>query len=469
MPGVIPSSLTAPLPIADDFIVSNDTRVAFINFKVDHTELQPEHDDFIRTLLVPFYINQIESLGFFDKTMTVRPLGKASATGRQDHNKALSEGRANAVGAAIKKYFDLQKSRGAIAKNVEVMVKPIAEGDKEERDLIGPPLGSPKAYEEKSNRFRSVFLSMLVQHDVNEDDEKILCRQILNAKLKVTTVPTNLLEQKIADLQARMPAELSAAVKEFLDSVKSTAKAIGKLMLEAAEFTGPEVFIVLKGIEFIVPSDIALLFEFKDSRLRTKKYTFTGSANKIDISAIELFAQLLSILKWMTRLPQALQDFELELEEEERKLNLSHELIDKVKGALEKASKLAGKAKTIFDSITAPGSLFRKAFGDGVTDLIVKAVNSGSASLLGEAELATEFALVHFDLKGAFDIFFFAGAAQTDTRERRGSPTTIELDFGAPKNQPLLGFRGHVMMQRKFTLSFSIGSFEISRGALAPS
>jgi hypothetical protein len=418
---------------------------------------------------VPFYINQIESLGFFDRTMTVRPIGKASATGRQDHNKALSEGRANAVGAAIKKYFDLQKSRAAIAKNVEVVVKPTAEGDKEERDLIGPPIGPPKAYEEKSNRFRSVFLSMLVQHDVNEDDEKIFCRQILNAKLKVTTVPTNLLEQKIADLQAKMPAELSAAVKEFLDSVKSTAKAIGKLMLEAAEFTGEEVFIVLKGIEFIVPSDIALLFEFKDSRLRTKKYTFTGSANKIDISAIEIFAQLLSILKWMTRLPQALQDFELELEEEERKLNLSHELIDKVKGALEKASKLAGKAKTIFDSITAPGSLFRKAFGDGVTDLIVKAVNSGSASLLGEAELATEFALVHFDLKGAFDISFFAGAAQTDTRERRGSPTTIELDFGAPKNQALLGFRGHVMMQRKFTLSFSIGSFEISRGALAPS
>jgi hypothetical protein len=32
MPGVIPSSLSAPLPIADDFIVSNDTRVTFINF-----------------------------------------------------------------------------------------------------------------------------------------------------------------------------------------------------------------------------------------------------------------------------------------------------------------------------------------------------------------------------------------------------------------------------------------------------
>lgn len=116
-------------------------------------------------------------------------------------------------------------------------------------------------------------------------------------------------------------------------------------MLEAAEFTGPEVFIVLKGMEFIVPSDIALLFEFKDSRLRSKKYTFTGSVNKIDISAIEIFAQMLSILKWMTRLPQALQDFELELEEEERKLNLSHELLIRSKVPLKRRQNWRGKPR----------------------------------------------------------------------------------------------------------------------------
>lgn len=466
MPGVIPSSVSPPLPMSSDFVVSNDRNVLFINFKVDHTELRPEHDSFIDRILVPFYINQIEALGFFDSKMTIHPIGKASATGQKDHNQTLSEGRANSVGAAIKKYFDQQKSRGRISRNVNVVIDAIAEGDKEERDLIGPPVGSPKAYEDKSNRFRSVFLSMLVQHDVNPDDEKVFCRQILNIKVEVTTVPANQLEQKIDELQTKMPPELKAALKEFTDSIKGLAKAVGKLILEGADFLGPEVAIIFKGIEFIVPSDIGLMFEFKDSRQRTKRYTYTGSANKVDISALDIFVELLSVVKWMTQLPEGLKELEKELEENKVKLNLTHEQIELIEAAIKKAQGFAGTAKKIFDAVTGPNSIFRKIFGNTVTDLIVKAVNDGKSILLGEAQAATEFALVHFDAKGAFDIFFFNGAAQVETREHRGSPTTVELDFAALKNQPLLGFQAHVMMHREFELSFSLGSFEISRGNL---
>jgi hypothetical protein len=75
--------------------------------------------------------------------MTVRPVGKRAPQDGKIITRRFRKGRANAVGAANKKYFDLQKSQGAIAKNVEVVVKPIGEGDKEERDLIGPPIGSP--------------------------------------------------------------------------------------------------------------------------------------------------------------------------------------------------------------------------------------------------------------------------------------------------------------------------------------
>ncbi len=468
MPGVVPSAVRPPLPMTTDFIISNETTVAFVNFAVDHTELQQEHDDFIRTILVPYYISQIESLGFFDKTMIIHPVGKASATGQQDHNLVLSRGRANSVFAAVKKYFDQQKSGGAIARNVSVVGDIIARGDKEERALIGPPRGSPKAYEDKSNNFRSVYLSMLVQHDVNADDEKVYCRQILNAKVKATTVPANLLEQKIDELQKKLPPELNAALKQFLDSVKGLAKSVGKAALEGADFAGPEVAIIFKGIEFIVPSDIALLFEFKDSRARTKQYMFSGSANKIDVGALDIFVQVLSVIKWMTKLPDALKELEEEVEREGKKLNSSHEQIEAVKSALELAEKLAGKAKKVFDAITAKDSLFRKVFGDGVTDLIVKMVNDVGTAFTGEAEVATEFALVHFDIPGALDIFFFRGAAETETREHRGSPTTVRLDFGAPKNQPLLGYQAHVMMERKFELGFSIGGFEISKGDLVP-
>ena len=468
MPPVVLGPGGAPLPMETPFISSNDTAVLFLNFQVDHTELRPDHDAYIKNILVPHYINQIEALGFSDRTMTVKPVGKASATGSKDHNMTLSIGRAQSVGNAVKKYFDAQKSRGKFSQNVDIVIQPLGQGDKEERDLIGPPRGSPKRYEDQSNQFRAVALSLLVRHNVVDDDLKIFCRQILDAKLTPQTVPTNLLEQKIAEIQQKMPPELKAALNEFFDAVKGLVKTIVEQMLKAAEFLGPEVFIIFKGVEFIVPSDIALLFEFKDAKGRTKKYRFDGSANKIDVNAIEIFCQVLSIIKWLTKLPEGLEELESELEEEEKKLNVSHELIDKIKNAIDTAKKIAGKAKTIFDAVTAPNSLFRKILGNSIVDIIVKAVNAGSSAVLGDAQLATEFAPVSFESKGLFDIGSFRGAAEVETREHRGSPTTVALDFAARQNQPLLGWRAHTLMEREFQLSFSLGSFEISRGNLLP-
>lgn len=470
MPNGVPGPNVAPLPMETEFISSNERAVMFVNFAVNHSELRKAHDDYIRNILVPHYINQIEALGFFDKVMTLRPVGKASATGPQHNNEVLSAGRAMSVGAAVKRYFDAQKSRGAIAKTVEVKIEPVAEGDRDERQLLGPMVNKipQKLLEERSNNFRAVLLSLQVRHVVDENDLKIFCRQILNAKVEVVKVPANQLEQKIDEMQKKMPPELKAALKEFFDAAKGLVKTVVEELMKAAEFSAPEIFIIFKGIEFIIPSDIGLMFEFKDSRARLKRYTFTGSANKIDVDALELFCQLLSILKWMTKLPKALEEMEKEVEEIGKKLNATHQQIDALKGAIDKAKKAAGTAKKIFDAVTAKDSFFRKIFGDGITDIIVQAVNAGSAAVLGEAQLATEFALVNFTSQGVFDIFQFAGAAQAETREMRGSPTTVALDFAAIKNQPLLGWQANVVMQRRFAISFSLGSFEISRGALMP-
>ena len=45
---------------------------------------------------------------------------------------------------------------------------------------------------------------------------------------------------------------------------------------------------------------------------------------------------------------------------------------------------------------------------------------------------------------------------------------TVELDFGAPKDQPFLGFQAQLLMHREFELGFTLGSFEINRGNLMP-
>ncbi|MPZ56769.1 MAG: hypothetical protein GEU91_09810 [Rhizobiales bacterium] len=437
---------------------------------MNRTEVRTEHENYIKNILVPHYINQIESLGFPDKVATIHPIGKASATGPTDHNTVLSVERAKSVGACVKKHFDAEKSRGKIAKGITIAVDAKGEGDKEARTWFGPLVNTVRAgtLESQSNAFRAVVLSLSIRHIVDENDEKVFCRQLLSAKVEVTTVPANQLEQKIAELEKKMPPELKAALKEFLDGLKGLVKMIVEDLLKAAEFMGPEIFIIFKGVEFIVPSDIALMFEFKDSRGRMKKYIFSGSANKIDLNAIEVFCQLLSIVKWLTKLPEALEEMEKELEKAGKKLNLTHQQIDAVKKAIEKAQKIAGVAKKAFDLHTAPNSFFRKILGDAVTDMIVQAVNAGSTALLGEAQVATDFELVSFESKGVFDIFSFAGVARTETNERIGAPTTVALDFAARQNQSLLGFQAHVLLQRRFSLGFTLKSFEISNGNLIP-
>ncbi len=470
MSSVIPAPGVPPLPIDTEFVASNDRNVLFKGFAVGHSDLKPEHDAYIKNILVPFYINQIEALGFSEKTLTVRPLGEASATGNSQRNMTLSIERAAAIGAAVKKHFDAQKGLGNVARGVEVVVKPVGLGDARELAQFGPAIKKlpEKAVDDRSGAFRSVTLRLNIRLIPEPSDAVVLCRQLLDAKLKVTTVPANQLEQTIADIQAKMPPELKAALSQFFDAAKGLAKTVAEELLKAAEFSAPELFIIFKGIDFIIPSDIALLFEFKDSRGLTKQYIFSGSANKIDLSALEVFCQMLSLLKWMTKLPPALEEMEREVELAEKKLNMTHEQIEAIEKAISKAKKLSGNAKKIFDAITAPGSLFRKAFGDALTDRIIQAVNAGSTALFGAAEIATDFRPVAFASFGVFDIGSFAGAAQTETRELISTSTTVLLEFAAVKNQPLLGFQASVLLERKFSLGFTLTSFEISRGNLLP-
>jgi len=470
MSGVIPAPGGGPLAMETAFVASNDESVLFMNFAVNRTDPQPEHEAFIKNILVPHYINQIEALGFADKTATIHLIGKASATGPRDNNQRLSFGRAQAIGASIKKHFDAQKGRGKIAQGVTLVVDAQGRGDQEERDLLGPKVNTipPKVIEAGSNLYRSVKTSMRVRHIVNDEDEKVLCRQMLKVQLTVTKVPANLLEQKLAELDAKMPPELKAAVKQFLDAVKGAVKAAVEELLKAAEFGAPELFILFKGIDFIVPSDINLVFEFKDSRGRTKQYRFTGAANKIDLNAIEVLCQVLSIIKWLTKLPQGLEELEREVEETGKKLNLTHEQIDKLKQGIDSLKKVAGNAKSAFDAMTAPNSVVRKVLGDAVVDRVVAAVNAGSTAVLGDDQTATEFAPVSFERKGVFDIFRFDRAARTVTQETFGAPTTVALDFAARENQPLLGFQAHVLLERKWTLGLTLKSFEVSNGALIP-
>lgn len=443
--------------------------VLFINFAPNHPELQKEHKDYIEQVLVPYYIDQIEASasGIDKKFYTVNQLvGHASMTGPTGHNTTLSVARAKAIGDKLVACFDQQKARGKYTRNTTLAYVHKGYGDALQRSLMGIPFGPPSSWESRSNQFRCVRAPLLVITMVSEEDEKIYCRQILNVKLEALPVPTTLLSQKIDEIEKKIPPELQLALQIFFSSIKEVAKAIAKLLLEGAEFTGPEIFIIFKAVEFAIPSDVSLLFEFKDARGRTRRYRFDGSQLQIDANAIEVFCELLSILKWMIKLPAALEKLESGLEDEKKTLNATREHLETVKKAIETAKKYSSKAKEIYDAITAPNSLFRKVIGNRLVDLLVRAVGLASTALLGDAQVATEFAQVSFVYQGLFDIYSFQGVANVETRELRGTPTSIILDFAAVANERLLGYRAHVVMQREFEFSFTIGSYATSRGNL---
>jgi hypothetical protein len=471
MGGVVPANGgAAPLPMETRFISSDDRAVLFKDFVVGQTAVRKEHDDFIKNILVPHYINQIESLRFSDKVMTLRPIGKASATGARDKNMELSIGRARNIGLAIKKHFDAQKQRGAFARNIEVQIVPKGEGDQDERELLGGNLDkiSPKVLEANSNAFRSVLMSMRMQHVVVDDDEKIVCRQILNMKLKAEKVPANLLEQKIDELQQQVPPWLAGLATEALATFKVRIKPHIEKFLAAAEISAPEIFLLFKTIDFLIPSNIVLLFEFNDARGGSQHYKFAGSANKVDLSLIDVISQLLSLLIWLKKTPETLDALEKRIEQaKDGKLpGIPKTTLEQWKSAIKEMKLWAGRAKTAFDVLTAPGSILRRKLGDELVDIIVKAVNIGT-TLLG-VQIATDFATVHFESKGLFDIRSFGGVARTQTEERFLSATTVALDFAARSNQSLLGFQGHVVMVRKFMPTLTLLSHEQSNGTLKP-
>ena len=460
---VLPPGQT-PLPISDDFIVSNDKAVLFMNFAVGSSTLQQEHKDFIRTLYIPFLISQIDKAGFSDKVSTIRPVGKASATGTAAKNLTLSAARAAAIGNFAKAQFDAQKATGKTTKDMTMVVDPIAEGDSDERSILGPGVGhmNQNLVEKNSKQFRAVLLSFQVNHVVVDDDTKIFCRQILNAKLEVKQVPANHLDEVLQ----QMPPELRFAVSQFFSAITGAVKAVLSELTTVEEFLevgAPEVFLFFKLIDFIVPKSVTLLFEFKDARGRTKKYNFTGDANKVDLDAIDAFCQILSIFKWLNQVPAELDEAEKLVSRQK----LTNDQIDALKKAIGQAKGIVGKAQSIFTALTGKGSLFRKAFGDEFADNLIEAVNIAKANFLPDAQTASPFAPVTFDLPGLFDIFSFGNmVARTTTTQAFLHGTTVNLDFAAPANQPLLGFQAHSVIHRDFELSLTLVSFELVSSGL---
>jgi hypothetical protein len=455
MAGVVSVDIPFPdLPPTKHIATLNGV-VLFSDFAVGSSKpVAPFHTDFIKQRLVPFLIAQIDQLGFEDRVATLHLFGFASATGTAAKNLVLSEARAKAIGEAIAVEFAKQKDQSKFARNIRIVVDPHGEGDEEGRLQLGAirkVLGrEPTSAEIEQAEFamRSVRMRIQAVHRVIDDDTKVLCREVFSVKFKNEKRPANLLEQTINEIEDELPGLLKGALGVGLDALKEFAKESLKTFLKEAEISQPELFLIFEEIDFAIPTDIILAFEFKNNRGRVALYKFTGAENKINIGILKVFAKFLSILKWLSKLQNA-------LERADRIANL--ETVTKVVTFILKEMQKRER------EIVAKDGVLRRILGDAIADLLQTLFELGAKNVVTID--ASDFVNVDFATPGVFDIATFNGPARTETREFLGK-ASVRLDFLGEGPEGRLGFRATATMQTRFSLASGLIGFGLSKGQL---
>jgi hypothetical protein len=522
MPGVVvPANVPEPAwPFpTEDLVVKDGTFVFFQNFAVGSATPKPAHEAFIKSKMVPYLIAQLNALGFNDTRLTLFLAGFASATGDSFKNSVLSENRARAIGKLIEKHFREQAKSGSASKITQFVFDVKAKGDEVGKKFLGN-LGKllPWDIEKSQSMLRSAIAALKIHHAVLPEDKVVRVRQTFDPKFKVVKVPANEFEETLERFKTRFAttyALLGMAVDQALSQVKSAVKEL----LQGAEFSQPEILILFKGIEFIVPADVATQFEFIDSRGRIVRYTFLGDGNSVDLGMLEAISHLLSLAKWLSKLPPALQELEDERKAEaallgfEKKireafakkmgfdpktlkevpeeiieawarenkvpltakqinklakmipLNQTEEAIQKILDAIKKLKAVTGFAKAILDKVAEKGGLVRRVLGDELVDKLLASIKDPGA-FFADSTITTDWFNCHFEDVEMPDIGTLGGRAQLEIRSLFASSSTIRIDFSARKNEPLLGFRGHAIIERKWQASTTLGKFEIARGSL---
>jgi hypothetical protein len=452
MGSVVPADIPFPDLPPTKFIATLDGIVLFSNFAVDSAKpVSPFHTDFIRLRLVPFLIKQIDQLGFDDRVATLHLFGFASATGTAAHNLVLSQARAQAIGDAIAAEFDKQRDKSKLAHNIQIKIDPHGEGDEVGRlqlAAIQKVLGrrpSSAEIEQAEFALRSVRMRIQAVHRVVDDDTKVLGREVFSVKFKKESHPANLLEQTIQDIEEEAPPILLALFGASLDGVKELLKENLKGVLKELEISQPELFLIFELVEFVIPGDLILGFEFKDSRGRLALYKYTGSENKDSIGILKVLSKILSIFKWLAKLESAIKKI----------------------GKLEKFTKVftfvVKQLEKRLSDLTAKGSALRRTLGDGAADVIEAILELGAKNAIVVA--ASDFVPVIFDRPSVFDISTFNGPARTETREFLGT-ATVRLDFLGEGPEGRLGFRATMTVTNRFSVFSGLIGFGVSKGVL---
>jgi hypothetical protein len=444
MAGQVLSGLTVPKIFNTDEIAIKDPFVFLMNFEAGSAKPKFSHERFI-PFVIGFYIKQIDSLGYQDKTLMVHVAGGASATGTPDRNYQLGLARAKAVGQLLIAEFNKQKSASRLAKGMTMVIDPRSVSDTAARQNRNTKLQAYKQdskVDEMQGSYRSVFFSLKDGHVVDDEDKNYDCRMVYNAKLDTTEVPANELERVLDDTETKIGslgmffASFSfGKIKSFV--IKAVKDAVKPLLEDF-----PEVAIVYEAIDFIVPSDIFLCFQFRDHKGAIAQYQYTGQQNSKSFAMFGTVTQAISLLKWLTKIGEALD-----------KVGRAQPAVDQARRML----------KDGLDGLLGRDGLIRRHFGDAFANELLSMVDTAvGGPLIIEA---SEWFPATFENKSVYDPNTFGGSARTETHELLGK-ADVALDFLLEGSEICHHYRAKTIIHGAFSLQTGILGFGISFGLL---
>jgi hypothetical protein len=453
--GGVFSGLAVPLTInSDDVSIDDQSIVRFKNFAVNSTAPKPAHAAYA-PFLVGFLIRQIDSIGRTDDKATVHIFGEASATGPALGNAHLAQGRADAIGRMLKAEFDKQKGASGIARKMTMVIDAKGTGDARARDdrdtrLSGLVLNT--SIDKMQNDYREAYVNLSARHVVVDDDLLYDCRMVYNIKLDTKKVPANELERVLDDMETKLGSVGTFLAKFGFDQLKSYVVKTLKETVKPLFEDFPEIAIVYESIDFIVPSDLNLCFQFRNHQGTMGQYQYSGTENKKALDLFDCVSKLIGMLKWLTKINDALE-----------KVDKLGKQFDGASDAVKKLKQATGYLKKGLDDLLSKDGYIRKYLGDGVADLLLTILSSGvSGPLVIEA---SDWFAVTFEKKSVYAVSSFGGGARTETRELLGK-AVVTLDFKLDGPEGLHHYLGTTVIHAAFSLQTGLLGFGFSKGKL---
>jgi hypothetical protein len=288
------------------FYVAGDGFLRLINFKVDESKLQPQHEAIIKKELVRFLLAATKALG--PGEYKLRCVGSASATGSFDRNAVLSDERAyNAAEFAIES-FQKEAPTNPHVSTCKLIPDPkptadtAAQADVLERHIAHSDI------EKKQAHFRAAQFVFSARRNNPKGSQIFQIREIYLFKFTSKSEPLPAALERIKQAVASKTV-LSFFLKR-VKFIKAILERLEGFLTLVTSALGPEGKLATIMINFMIPEEMDSCYEIKNSVNNHALFRMNGTGNKMSFGVsdiLELIAESISAMKGVVKAIKTIQ------------------------------------------------------------------------------------------------------------------------------------------------------------------